>query len=137
MRREYENQLVKDFKSPSSIPKFFKHVNQHRNPITSTISLLNDSGNLTATDSDTANTFIKHFETVYNNPVACGSYLNTLPRVLASVDEVEITEQVLFQKLELLDISKSPGPDNIHPKILKMFSHHFLSSYRFCFLKVS
>ena len=125
MRREYENQLVKDFKSPSSIRKFFKHVNQHRNPITSTISLLNDLGNLTATDSDTANTFIKHFETVYNNPVARGSYLNTLPRVLASVDDVEITEQILFQKLELLDISKSPGLDNIHPKILKMFSHHF------------
>ena len=92
MRLDNENQLVNDFKSPSSIRKFFKHAKQFRISNSSTISLLKDSGNLTATDSETADTFIKHFETLFNKHVARGNYLNTLPRVVASLDDVNITE---------------------------------------------
>ena len=39
------------------------------------------------------------------------------------LDNVTITENDIAQKLETLNSSKSPGPDQIHPKILSELSN--------------
>ena len=78
-----------------------------------------------ATDIETADTFIKHFETTYNKPIDRGTYSGTLPRVVESLDNIQVSEQLISQKLELLDITKAPGLDNIHPILLKKFYDYF------------
>ena len=40
----------------------------------------------------------------------------------SSVDKISITEEKIRKKLNKLKISKSPGPDAIHPRILKEMS---------------
>ena len=37
--------------------------------------------------------------------------------------DLELTEEMVRQHSELLDVFKSPGPDCIHPKLLRMFSN--------------
>jgi len=38
---------------------------------------------------------------------------------LTSVNDLEITEEDVIKKLQNLKISKSAGPDGIHPRVLK------------------
>ena len=50
--------------------------------------------------------------------------LSNLPNVpnlnrIAVLKDVEITEEVVLEVIKSLDTSKSPGPDNIHPRLLK------------------
>ena len=38
---------------------------------------------------------------------------------IAVLTDVEITEEAILEVIKSLDASKSPGPDNIHPRVLK------------------
>ena len=40
-------------------------------------------------------------------------------RCYTSVSTLDITEKMVFKKLTILNISKLPGPNSIHPHILK------------------
>ena len=109
--------------SSHSIRKFFKYAQRHKKSLCNKFSLVTDTSEFTSTDLETANAFIEHFESVYNTPIPHGRYLHTLPRISESLEDVDISVQAIHQKL--LNVSKSPGPDNIHPILLKMFSHYF------------
>ena len=39
---------------------------------------------------------------------------------------IEITENLVYKKLEKLRISKSPGPDGMHPRVLKEMKHRLV-----------
>jgi len=33
-------------------------------------------------------------------------------------DDIDLTEKLILEKLNSLDLSKSPGPDLLHPRVL-------------------
>lgn len=85
------------------------------------ISTLNETGHLTRSDIEAAHTFIILFETVYNSPVERRTYSQTLPIITESLNNIHIRQQLIIQELELLDVTKTPGPDNAHLIFLKKF----------------
>ena len=43
-------------------------------------------------------------------------------QVQSSLDDLLVSEDTIMKKLNNLNDSKSPGPDKVHPKILKLLS---------------
>ena len=41
------------------------------------------------------------------------------PRDVTQLNELKVSEEDIAKKLKSLNISKSPGPDNVHPRVLK------------------
>ena len=64
-----------------------------------------------------------------------GSYKAPLVNVVNHISKIVITEDMILQQLEFLDGSKSPGPDGIHPNLLKRFSNDFASILFYIFNK--
>ena len=46
---------------------------------------------------------------------------------------IEITENLVYKKLEKLRISKSPGPDGMYPRVLKEMKHRLVRSLTLIF----
>jgi len=75
------------------------------------------------TDSEEkSNTFADYFSTVFNHEPDIK--FETLNKVQCTVDmpKLVITDEKVYSKLCKLSIDKSPGPDLIHPRILKELS---------------
>ena len=83
----------------------------------STIPELQADDGLKTTDPEKANALNKFFASVFTNenPI--------IPRILQegdiSMPEIEISRDMVEAKLKKLRIDKSPGPDNLHPRVLK------------------
>ena len=84
---------------------------------------LSDSNGLLTSECESAHFFSKHFLSVYNNPVERGTYEAPLTNVVNDLSEITFSENVVLQHLELMNESKSPGPDCIHPKLLRKYSY--------------
>ena len=76
-------------------------------------------GSCTETDEDTAECFSEAFSSVFVRepmgplPKECYSFN------LDTCDNVDINEERVYNELKKLNIYKSMGPDDIHPKLLK------------------
>ena len=55
------------------------------------------------------------------SPVDSGTYEPLLAKANC-VSDLVLTEELVKQQLELVDESKSPDPDSVHPRLLRMFS---------------
>ena len=53
----------------------------------------------------------------------------------SELKNVNITEDEMYKLLYKLNTSKAPGPDTIHPKIIKECSRELAHSLRLSFLK--
>ena len=42
------------------------------------------------------------------------------PKTDTKVDSIKITEEMMFKALKGLNADKSPGPDELHPRVLKL-----------------
>ena len=98
------------------------------------VSLIDSNGNLTS-EEQTSSIFADHFSSVYNTPLERGSYKAPLVNVVNYISKIVITEDMILQQLEFLDGSKSPGPDGIHPNLLKRFSKYFANILFYIFNK--
>ena len=74
---------------------------------------------MTENDKEKAEVLSKQFSNVFTDEPEGDT--PTLPdRDYQSIlDDIEITEEIIKKKLEKLNVTKSPGPDNIHPRVLK------------------
>ena len=82
------------------------------------ISLMDSFGEL-ANEMQSVELFSKHFSSVFNSPVDRGTD-EPLLATTNCISDIVLTEELVKQQLELLDESKSPGPDGVHPKILRI-----------------
>jgi len=84
------------------------------------ISTLNDpqSGHTVTEAIDKANILNQHFKSVFTSENTT-TIPNKGPSLFSSLPMFEITEQGVYNLLSNCDSSKSPGPDNIHPYVLK------------------
>ena len=124
LRRNYETHLILDTSNPLTISKFFNYAKQHMRIPSQNISLIKPDGHLSTTDAEAACIFNEQFTSVFNTPVVRGTYKSHLP-TLNKMSDSGISEEMIQHKLHELNPGKSPGPDGIHPRMLKQFSTYF------------
>ena len=89
------------------------------------ISLLGDSGEMLS-EAKSASTFLDYFASVFSKPVNRGTYIEpAVNHTINHLDDIVIIEEMVIQQLEFLNVTKSPGPDSIHPKLLRKYSKFF------------
>ena len=117
LRKEFERDLVSKIKED---PKQFWRYSNSRLKTKSRIEDLHDErGNVACDDADTVMVLNRFFSSVFTH-----EDLETVPAppVIAvgpKLDTIHVTESMVKEKLDKLKASSSPGPDGIHPRILK------------------
>ena len=104
--------------------KFWAYVNSKAKYKSDTTELIESStGKLTNGCTERAETLSKYFSSVFTvEPENVQGYSCT-HSIKKSLSTITITEDQVLHKLLDIDCSKSPGPDNVHPRILKEMAH--------------
>ena len=125
LRRKYERGLTQQLNSPKSIKASFRYVNHQKAYIDNGISLTDEKGELVS-EADSATLFSDHFSSVYNRPIERGEYEDSIIWNEGNniIFDIVVSEEMVLQQLELMDVKKSPGPDG-HPKLLRKYSSFF------------
>ncbi|CAM4592414.1 unnamed protein product [Caretta caretta] len=111
-----ELQLARDIKSKKK--GFFRYVGNKKKAKESVGPLLNEGGNLVTEDVEKANVLNAFFASVFTNKVS--SQTAALGTTAWGVDgQPSVEKEVVRDYLEKLDVHKSMGPDELHPRVLK------------------
>ncbi|XP_072014972.1 uncharacterized protein [Amphiura filiformis] len=113
---KYEQRLMKEFKSK---PKaFYSYVRQNQKVKVGVAQLEKDDGNLTENDEEAAEVLSQFFQSVFTQePTGEAPELESV--IDEEVDDVVFTQEDVKKELDKLKPDKSPGPDSVHPKVLK------------------
>ena len=111
--------------------KFFRYINNKKH-IRSGIGPLKDSaGTLVTDDHNMANMLNDYFSTVFNTPAEAGHITTNddnatnetgstpASSIEQTLQNIEITTEEVLQALNNMKTNKSPGPDDIYPRVLK------------------
>ncbi|CAM5100848.1 unnamed protein product [Eretmochelys imbricata] len=111
-----ELQLARDVKSNKK--GFFRYVGNKKKAKESVGPLLNEGGNLVTEDVEKANVLNAFFASVFTNKVS--SQTTALGITKWGRDgQPSVEIEVVRDYLEKLDVHKSMGPDELHPRVLK------------------
>ncbi|CAM5150605.1 unnamed protein product [Natator depressus] len=111
-----ELQLARGVKSNKK--GFFRYVGNKKKAKESVGPLLNEGGNLVTEDVEKANVLNAFFASVFTNKVS--SQTAALGITAWGVDgQPSVEKEVVRDYLEKLDVHKSMGPDELHPRVLK------------------
>ena len=85
-------------------------------------NLIQSNGTWTENDKNKAEELNKYFISVFTN-----EDLASIPALENqsdghSLEDIEINEAIVLKQLENLKVNKSPGPDCLHPRLLKELS---------------
>ena len=113
-------------KNAKSNPKGFWRFSQQKLKTRSGIpDLLTQLGGnkkedaFTKNDHEKAETFSKQFSSVFTTEPDTGEMPYFEERVYdEALSDIDITENMVKEKLKAIKVNKSPGPDNIHPRAL-------------------
>ena len=73
----------------------------------------------TNNDKEKADIFLSYFSSVFTKEPQNEEMPYFEPRYFdKELDDIEVNEQIILKKLKKLKINKSPGPDQIHPRVL-------------------
>jgi len=119
-KSEYQKQLVRRMKSCPRM--FYKYVRSKQRNTVTVKSLKKADGNISQNDKESADVLCQKFQEVFTdhgitNLKSLMSACNTPNNGLSAHDL--FTEDVVYKKLCLLNPAKSPGPDALHPHLLK------------------
>ena len=113
---DFEKKIAVEIKSnPKLFWNYIKSKSCKSYDIPNVIDL---KGTEHSTDSDKVNTFNEYFASVYTREIC-----NNIPNMPSkpeniSLDSIIITEPMIEKQLSNLNISKAPGPDRLHAKVL-------------------
>ncbi|CAM4652532.1 unnamed protein product [Caretta caretta] len=111
-----ELQLARDVKSNKK--GFFRYVGNKKKAKESVGPLMNEGGNLVTEDVEKANVLNAFFASVFTNKVS--SQTAALGITTWGIDgQPSVEKEVVRDYLEKLDVHKSMGPDELHPRMLK------------------
>jgi len=127
-KKEFELKLANNVKNDSK--SFFAYVrSKERNKIK--VGPLRDStGNIITDNKLAANIFNDYFASVFtvedrdNIPLAEPIFTGI---ELERLSEICINEDIVFKKLSEINVNKSPGSDDLHPKLLFELRHQLVS----------
>jgi len=99
--------------------RFYGYMRSMQTVKDSVTAIRKDNGELTVSEQESADLLSAHFQEVYT--LEDTSYIPTVPHrgLYWSDDKLKFTESVIMEKLQKLRIDKSPGPDGVHPQLLK------------------
>ena len=114
-----EKSIAKDAKQNPK--KFWNYVNNKTKtkPGIPNLQKSQDDKDLTQSDQEKASVLLNYFSTVFTNEPQDNMPTIDPKAVQSTLNEIHITEELVRKKLSALKTSKSPGPDKIHPRILK------------------
>ena len=123
-QRIYEQKIAKEAKKNPK--QFWSYVNSKRKSQVNIPDLdITDDKNppKTTNDDEKAELLNQYFKKVFTD-----EDLQKIPnakkkRIENTLKDIEITQEEVLKRLKALNQNKSPGPDNIHPRILKELSH--------------
>jgi hypothetical protein len=117
--------------------KFWKHIKSKTSSY-STVSNIKHVDNLgnsatVSDDAEKANVFAEYLSKVFTQESA--DAFEQLPRydIIYAMDTIVLTDEIVYKKLCKLKVNKSPGPDMIHPRILKETAAEVTSALKFLF----
>ena len=119
IRREEKlnrKRILKSFKGqPKRFYGFMRNLQSVKDQVT---VLKKQNGQMTTSDQEVADLFSGHFKEVYT-----AEDLSNVPTASESnvkgIDPVSFSQDVVFAKLRNLKTDKSPGPDGLHPLLLR------------------
>jgi len=97
---------------------FYKYVNS-KLKTKSTIPNLVVNGDTLTSDAQKANALNSFFCSVFTRENLRDMPHFELPREMPTLSELTITEDMVYKKIQKLKANKSPGPDGVHPRVLK------------------
>ena len=117
---EYEKSLAVNINSDNK--SFWKYVKSKTKTKDGISDLLNEDGKLSESDAEKADILNKFFCSVFTNE-NISNIPTLINRTTTILDDITFTEEKVFRCLEKLKVSKSPGPDGIHNKVLFELRH--------------
>ena len=123
LRKEFELKLSKELKENQKL--FWKYSNSRLKTKSGIECLRDEHGCFTHDDNMKASILNKFFASVFTE-----EDVSTIPQCTPPttnphvVDDLEITEDMVRTKLSMLKSTSSPGPDHIHPRVLKEAAGH-------------
>ena len=115
-KRAYEKKLAKGIRNNKRA--FFRYVNSKLTVRPEITEMKNELGELFGNDKDICDILGKYFNSVYipqNN--------DDMPEMETlceqEIQAIRITREAVQKKLEKLNVTKSCGPDNMHPMVLQ------------------
>ena len=135
---QYEKKITSNMKGN---PKgFFAYVNSKKKVKQSVVSVKNSAGKLAESPKETADILADFFEDTFAEepfgplPKACYNEVTT-----EVIGDLYCDPEAVKDALLNLDISKSMGPDQVHPKVLKCLANNsdfvcaLTTLYNFCY----
>ena len=126
-KNEFELRLANNVQNDSK--SFYAYVrNKERNKV-KVGPLRDNAGNIITEDKTTANIFNDYFASVFtvedrdNIPLAEQIFTGLESEGLS---EICISEDIVFKKLNELNVNKSPGSDDLHPKLFFELRHQLV-----------
>ena len=120
-QKQFENLANIDNKSSKAWWSLLKKVSNINGCQHNSIPPLNYNGDIITNDKEKANLFNNYFvsiSSIHDNDID----INLQPRIMNDVNNfssLQISEQEILDQLQILDVSKSYGPDGIPPRLLK------------------
>ena len=117
--KDYESKLANNIKRDSK--SFFSYVNNKKKLVKKIGPLKRPNGDVVEDNVESVNIINEYFSSVFskeglnNIPISVKKFSKVISEPLCSIN---ITDKMVLEKLEKLKINKSPGPDEIHPKLL-------------------
>ena len=115
-QKDYELKLAANIKKDSK--SFFSYVNNKKKLGTKIGPLKDLNNNLVTDDLEMSNIINIYFSSVFTNDSDNLPNLAPLLDDNESLSSINISEQLVLKKLKELKTNKSPGPDDLHPKLL-------------------
>lgn len=113
----YEGEIAKQVKrNPKA---FFKYANSKCKTRATVAELENDNGEVTKDDNEAAEVLNKFFSTVFTVEDKAKLPTGEERSISSLLEDITFTQQDVKHILSQLKANKSPGPDEIHPNVLK------------------
>ena len=107
---------MKEFKKKPK--QFYSYVRDKQKVKVGISQLEKEDGTRTDSDEETAEILSDFFQSVFTSEPA--GEVPTLPTVIEeTIDDFEFTKEDVEEKLNKLSDDKCPGPDQIHPRVLR------------------
>jgi len=81
-------------------------------------------------DQDKANELAKFYSDIFTIEVDEGPIVSLQTATVC--DDIDLTEKLILEKLNSLDLSKSSGPDLLHPRVLYEVRHKIVYPLKSC-----
>ena len=112
----YTKRILNGFKGKPK--RFYGHMRKLQTVKDNVRALMKGDGHLTTTDEEAASTLAEYFQSVFTKENDGTLPRGTDIRELADIS-VDFSEDIVMKKMQALAEDKSPGPDGIHPLLLK------------------